>query len=588
MNENYEQNEGDFTALPYETAEQELARREPFCQEISKCYKVVMEICRQTNLPESARNLIDALICLSNGKTSKEPIKISDSRIARTFYKNEAYCEALSKRVQRWRNSLDEWQEKTGVTFIQIVKPGHRDYTQDEEGKLQSKNVPSKYRVVILEMAAEIFSKGDVSIEAAVSAVLNKFGDIPARLDKKSKRPITTERCRKSSLSFMRKALEIAMDEGYLDEVVKELKEDCLNLIAEFDSMSRTNSSHLNENSGTNDNTINTLSISFPDFLTTHSATIVNQESILEINNISINQPQGISAQNLSMTYRAIELGRRGFRVFPVYNAVDGICSCALGPGCKTSAKHPRIKAWEVFATTNEEQIKDWWRRWRRANIGIVTGEYDNRNIAVLDIDPKSNGFESLKILETKFGQLPKTLTAKTGSGGQHRIFSAPLGIEIGNVQNSIKLGKGLDIRGKNGFIVGAGSIHNSGNRYEWLDEDIQIAEMPIWLIEKLAIQAEQVSKLEEKSSTTKTTGLKKISIQAELIHEHEGRNNFLFNKAIGLFYGGHQKSDVFQRINDWNNKVCSPAVERDELQKLINSAEKTWKKGPSVKEPVL
>ena len=49
--------------------------------------------------------------------------------------------------------------------------------------------------------------------------------------------------------------------------------------------------------------------------------------------------------------------------------------------------KKPALKSWEPYQKerASEEQIRAWWKKWTRANIGIVTGTISG--IIVLDVD---------------------------------------------------------------------------------------------------------------------------------------------------------------------------------------------------------
>ena len=126
----------------------------------------------------------------------------------------------------------------------------------------------------------------------------------------------------------------------------------------------------------------------------------------------------------------ALEYTERYIPVFPVYEpSSDGNgCSCDKGESCKSTGKHPRTKNGFKDATTDPEQVKQWWNKWPNANIGIPTGKATGW--LVLDVDPKHGGVESL---EEFLGceVIPETLASETGSGGMHYIFAYPKNREI-------------------------------------------------------------------------------------------------------------------------------------------------------------
>jgi hypothetical protein len=113
------------------------------------------------------------------------------------------------------------------------------------------------------------------------------------------------------------------------------------------------------------------------------------------------------------------------------------------------------------------------------ANIGLSLDGY-----LVIDVDPRHGGDSSLVDIESQYGPLPKTRRARSGGGGEHIYFRLPAGVAVKN-DNKGGLGTGLDIKAKGGYTLAPPSLHESGNRYTWLD-NIPAVEPPGWLIEKL------------------------------------------------------------------------------------------------------
>src|SRR4051812_30946262 len=102
----------------------------------------------------------------------------------------------------------------------------------------------------------------------------------------------------------------------------------------------------------------------------------------------------------------------RGWPGFPVYEiAPSGKCACG-DDECSSPGKHPRIKAWPREATTSPERIQEWWTRWPRANIGVVTGS--RSGIVVLDVDTDPGGDEALADFQQAHGTIPETVEVIT------------------------------------------------------------------------------------------------------------------------------------------------------------------------------
>src|SRR5437868_3044682 len=76
--------------------------------------------------------------------------------------------------------------------------------------------------------------------------------------------------------------------------------------------------------------------------------------------------------------------------------------------------KKPVINGGVYSATYNKKQIKRYFRDHRDANYGIATGNASD--LIIVDIDGKP-GEKSLRKLQDKHGDLPKTVTVKTGKG---------------------------------------------------------------------------------------------------------------------------------------------------------------------------
>jgi hypothetical protein len=159
----------------------------------------------------------------------------------------------------------------------------------------------------------------------------------------------------------------------------------------------------------------------------------------------------------VSPTYQAaLEYAMRGFAVIPV------------------KGKRPLLKDWPNKASKNSEEINSWAIQYPDCNVGIVTGRISN--IFVLDVDK----LEALYEIETKYGNLPETLTCQTGGGGLHLYFNYP---DDGIGNSTGELPNGLDIRGDGGQVVASPSRHESGNLYQWITKN-EIADAPKWLLD--------------------------------------------------------------------------------------------------------
>lgn len=163
-------------------------------------------------------------------------------------------------------------------------------------------------------------------------------------------------------------------------------------------------------------------------------------------------------------------------------------------------SKRPAIGEWETAATTDPEQIRDWWHRAPR-NVGIACGP---SRLLVVDLDiphttdppPEAglvgNGRDVLAALTKAAGETfpDHTYTVTTPTGGQHLYFTAPPDQELRCTVG--RLGRWIDTRGAGGYVVAAGSVRPEG-RYR-VHRDMPIAPLPQWITDLLTPHPEPES----------------------------------------------------------------------------------------------
>ncbi len=246
-----------------------------------------------------------------------------------------------------------------------------------------------------------------------------------------------------------------------------------------------------------------------------------------------------------------------------------GICSCAKGEKFTSAGKHPRTSQGVKDATFDKAAIKNWWKRFPNANIGVACGF--ESGIICLDIDPRNGGNDALKRLIESHGELPSTFKVKTGSGGKHFIFEYPQGHSFKN--SSGKLGAGLDIKTDNGFIVAAPSLHKSGEFYRMLS-DAKPAAMPDWLLQ-LILNEEEKADACDSGAIRLTESFKAAVFQKECggIIPEGTRNEKLFKIACAMRGRNEEPAKITAEIERVNYAKCSPPLPAGELKSLIKSA---------------
>jgi hypothetical protein len=248
--------------------------------------------------------------------------------------------------------------------------------------------------------------------------------------------------------------------------------------------------------------------------------------------------------------------------VFPIHSPTVDKCSCGK-PDCKKVGKHPRTAHGLTDASTDAAIIRDWWKRWPAANVGIATGP--ESGVFVLDVDGE-DGQASLTPLEA-LGHLPQTLRAHTGRMGPdeertgfHLYFYWPAGANLHN--SAGMLGQGLDIRAAGGYVVAPPSLHASGLRYEWAQDESAIAEAPAWLIAKVSKPADTA-----------------LPLQTGFLYKGQ-RNDVLFRLSSSWRRHGATQDQLERQLLAENARRCRPPLERDEILKLAANVASRYSPG--------
>ena len=181
------------------------------------------------------------------------------------------------------------------------------------------------------------------------------------------------------------------------------------------------------------------------------------------------------------MLYR--DFWENGYKVFGLNSILeDGRCEC-LNPKCTAQGKHPRTSNWQSTPLWDEDQL----------DCMEEMGSFDSGygvlcdGLLVIDVDEKNGGAPNYQKLLKVIPEVGESgLIVLTGSGGasRHLFFKAPKDIKL---QQQHKDYKGIDFK-SSGFVVGAGSVHKSGRRYEVISGDVEeITDAPLALIELLS-----------------------------------------------------------------------------------------------------
>jgi hypothetical protein len=184
----------------------------------------------------------------------------------------------------------------------------------------------------------------------------------------------------------------------------------------------------------------------------------------------------------------AIALAQLGWLVLPLHSLRtsaedDGRFSCTCGnDACTSPGKHTvsPFKAALERATADVDTVTRWWKdRSKPRNVGVRTGKASG--IFVVDVD--AGGTAGVAELERRFGPLPETLEAVSGTGGRHLYFAYPAGVVVPTTRE--QLAPRVNTIGEGDYVVAPPSLHRTGSSYTWVQRPVVPA--PDWLVRLVA-----------------------------------------------------------------------------------------------------
>ena len=256
----------------------------------------------------------------------------------------------------------------------------------------------------------------------------------------------------------------------------------------------------------------------------------------------------------------------RGWPVFPICSPA-GPAHCIEHPPDKHSpdgiGKYPLVR-WSVFQDRlpTVDDVRGWWRRWPRANIGLATGALSG--IALIDLD----GFAARQEAERRGLELGPTVA--TGRvGGQHRYCAWR-----SDAPTVFARSTGIDLRAQGGYALLPPSRHRSGPRYTWLlaPDQVQLPPLPRW-IDHLANEARHRDS---------------EPVTHDVIPEHQ-RNVTLTSMAGTMRRRGFGEKAILAALLVENAERCRPPLNDQELATIVTSISRyaaSWSGPPCANHP--
>ena len=205
--------------------------------------------------------------------------------------------------------------------------------------------------------------------------------------------------------------------------------------------------------------------------------------------------------------------------------------------------KVPQLKEWPRRASSDADSVLQWFPK--PLNVGIATGL--KSGIVVIDVDPRNGGELAFERLKRELGDLPSTITARSGGGGEHYVFQWFEGARKHTPA------EGVDFLADGACFVVAPSIHpDSGHAYEWL--------VSPWEAQPAALPDAWLSHLKASDSSPEA--------DSGPILEGE-RNRTLFALGSQWRKDGVSTQKLISLLHETNLDRCQPPLCDDEVNRI-------------------
>ena len=252
--------------------------------------------------------------------------------------------------------------------------------------------------------------------------------------------------------------------------------------------------------------------------------------------------------------------------------------------------KKPLIE-WKAYQEeiASDAVIKAWFKKWPKANIGIVTGKISN--VCVVDIDTPE-GEEAFNAIA------PDTLVtpmAHTPKGGKHYYFRC----DGKYPKNNARSLEGCDFRGEGGYVVAWPSVNGNGKGWKF-DRNLNITKKIAFLFKEYStyisnnLLKSNIYALDKKDSKTDKDG---TGQNGTVLFGEGSKDASLFHVANCLLKGGMREDNarivLKNQVLSWdepqsdlendqwvNAKIESAMSRMERRERSIAEEVRTWVSG--------
>jgi putative DNA primase/helicase len=210
------------------------------------------------------------------------------------------------------------------------------------------------------------------------------------------------------------------------------------------------------------------------------------------------------------------------------------------------------LKDWQHLATPDIRQIESWAHVYPSCNWGAVAGP-DSGFFAV-DVDVPA----AMMKLELEFGLVPEGLTNVTARGYQ-LIYQWPQNADVR--PNVNRIGDGIDVRGRNSYVVIPPSTHPSGHKYRYSNPTLPVPPCPEWLLGLILKDPRESAQNRQSAPVVGTVSSKPIG---------EGSRNHTLVSLAGIMQRrGFSLEAIEAALLAENGARCVPPLPEAEVRRI-------------------
>jgi hypothetical protein len=247
------------------------------------------------------------------------------------------------------------------------------------------------------------------------------------------------------------------------------------------------------------------------------------------------------------------EAAQRGWRLHPL----------------RSRDKLPCLKEWQRRASSDPAQLEAWAREYPGCNWGAVCGP--ESGFFAVDVDEP----DAMQRLEDEHGAVPEGLCNVTSRGYQ-LLYAWPADADVRPGTNCPA--EGIDVRGRDSYIVIPPSVHPSGHEYHYSDDSLPIPACPPWL---LALILARVPAGAQEGQSTAGRG----AVTAEAIGKG-GRTNRLVSLAGSMHRRGMTADAIAAALLAENAAKCNPPLPDAKVRCIARDISSRYPAGQSEAAP--